>query len=127
MIMKKGKLFVISAPSGAGKTTVVHEFLLRFKNKYKLKRVVTYTTRPPRVGEEQGVDYHFVSADIFKEMISNHRFLEWSTWYDYYYGSPSSIIHEIEEGHSFILVVDRHGAQEICRSYSEAVLIWIIS
>ena len=77
--MKKGKLFVISAPSGAGKTTLTKAVLENLGKKYSLKKVVTYTTRPLREGEINGLDYNHVSVDQFKQLIEGDFFLEWST------------------------------------------------
>ena len=123
--MKKGKLFIISAPSGTGKTTLINAFLQRYGHSFDIKRVITYTTRPARIGEVEGKDYHFISPDVFKEMIGKQQFLEWSCWYDYYYGSPIGILDAITRGHSYFLVIDRPGALEASKAYPEAVLIWI--
>lgn len=123
--MATGKLFVISAPSGSGKTSLVKEVLEDCGKKYPLQRAVTYTTRPAREGEVDGDHYHFVSIDEFKELIAKNAFIEWSTWYDHYYGSPLSIIEEAQKGTSFIMVLDRSGAQEVLKVFPKAVLIWI--
>lgn len=123
--MGVGKLFVVSAPSGAGKTTLVKAVLEHCGQECHLSQVVTTTTRPPREGEISGVHYNFVSIDEFKKKIQEGAFLEWSTWYDHYYGSPKDILDKLKEGKSFILVVDRPGAAEIREEYKEAILIWI--
>jgi len=123
--MGVGKLFVLSAPSGAGKTTLVKGALERCGGECRLSQVVTTTTRPAREGEKPGAHYNFVSIDEFKKKIEEGAFLEWSTWYDHYYGSPREILNQLKTGQSFILVVDRPGSAEIAQAYPEAVLIWI--
>jgi guanylate kinase len=120
-----GKLFVISAPSGAGKTTLVKAVLEDLQDKYPIKRLITYTTRSIRQGEVDGQHYHFLSTDEFKAKIKEGFFLEWSTWYDHYYGSPTSIIEEVKNGSSYIAILDRAGAADILEAYSDAILVWI--
>jgi guanylate kinase len=121
-----GKLFVISAPSGAGKTTLVQHSLERLRESCVISRVVTYTTKEPREGEAvQGVDYHFISQAEFEKKIGEGFFIEWSSAYGHYYGSPSSLVEYMAKGHSFILIVDRAGAGRIKEAIPEAVLIWI--
>lgn len=123
--MSFGKFFIISAPSGAGKTSLVKEVLKECGKKYNLKRAITYTTRPPREGEIDGEHYHFVSIKEFKEKVDKDYFIEWSTWYDHYYGSPSSLLKEIQEGTSFVAVLDRQGAKDVFSLHPHAILIWI--
>ena len=118
-------LFVVSGPSGCGKTTVVEEALTLLQKKYPIKRVITYTTRPARTGEVDGEHYHFLSVDDFKQKIEQGFFLEWSAWYDNYYGSPASIVENIARGLSYIAILDRPGALNVQRAYLQAVLIWI--
>jgi guanylate kinase len=117
-----GKLFVISAPSGAGKTTLVERALNELGC---LKRVVTFTTKEPRARETQDIDYYFISRAEFEQKIAEHFFLEWSDVYGAYYGTPRSILQELEQGESRIVIVDRKGALAIQEIYPEAVLIWI--
>ena len=124
--MKTGKLFVISAPSGTGKTTVVHLFLSRYGKQYQMQRVVTYTSRMPRKGEIEGIDYYFVTVQQFKDLIEKDFFLEWTCWCDHYYGSPQSIIADIKTGKSFFLIIDRMGAKRVYKAYSQAILIWLM-
>ena len=121
-----GKLFVISAPSGAGKTTLVRHSIERLQEFHSISRVVTYTTKVPREGEAaEGVDYHFLSQADFEKKIGEKFFIEWSSAYGHYYGSPISIAGRLAEGHSCILILDRAGAARVKEQMPEAVLIWI--
>ena len=87
-----GKLFIIPAPSGAGKTSLVTALLERIGQSHSLSRVITYTTKMPRSGDIHGRDYHFLSIDQFEQKIKEDFFLEWSVAYDHYYGSPKNIV-----------------------------------
>ncbi len=108
-----GKLFIVSAPSGAGKTTLVRAVLDDFYSQFSINRVITYTSRPPRYGERSGEDYHFISSSEFEKKKNSHFFLEWSGRYDHYYGTPRYIIDGLANGNSCVLVIDRSGAQQI--------------
>lgn len=121
----QGKLFILSAPSGAGKTTLMHRVLKELENKVHLERVITYTTKQPRTNEIDGFDYHFISRDTFDELLQQGFFLEYSKAYVDYYGSPASIIEELNKGVSYIIIVDRIGAQDILKKVPDAVTIWI--
>jgi len=121
----KGTLFLISAPSGAGKTTLVHRVLTDLKNEVVLERVITYTTKEPRAGEKEGRDYHFVSTEQFDQLLAQGFFMEYSKAYTDYYGSPSSILEGLAHGISYLLIVDRVGTQEILKKVPDAVSIWI--
>ncbi len=119
----KGRLFVISGPSGVGKGTVVAEVLKRLPN---LKRAVTYTTRKPRQGEEQGKDYHFVTREEFERLKEQGAFLEWAEVYGNFYGSPRDEVEQIlSSGHDAVLVLDVQGALAVKRQIPEAVLIFL--
>ncbi len=121
----QGKLFIISGPSGVGKTTLVINFLQQYKHEYHIDRVITYTTKQPRSTEICGVDYHFISQSEFQDKIENGFFLEWSGEYGAFYGTPLHIIDELALGASKILVIDRIGAAQIVKKHSQAILIWI--
>jgi len=108
-----GKLFIISAPSGAGKTTVVSEVLKKVQSSCNLERVVTYTSRKPREGELQGKDYNFLSSQEFEKKISENFFLEWSGEYGNYYGTPRFIADNVARGSSYLLIIDMVGAHNI--------------
>ena len=120
-----GKLFLVSAPSGAGKTSLVDEVIVRLKLQYSIDRLVTYTSRDIRPGEQEGKDFCFVSSKEFERLIQKGFFLEWSKEYEYYYGSPNSVKEDIKNGKSRILVIDRNGARQVLKHVSDAVTIWI--
>lgn len=123
--MSQGKLFIVSAPSGAGKTTLVNALLDRIKDSHQLVRGITYTSRSIRVGEVQGVDYYFISHAEFVTMITKGDFLEWSQAYGHYYGTPKAVLNNLAGGDSCVLIVDREGAEQIVARHTGAVLIWI--
>ena len=123
--MKNGKLFVVSAPSGAGKTTLVRMVCDRIGKSCQLETVVTYTTKEPRNDEQDGKDYHFLSLVAFERKIADGFFIEWSAAYGHCYGSPRHILADLEKGLSYIVVVDRAGARSILEKYRDAILIWI--
>lgn len=123
--MNKGKLFIISAPSGAGKTTLVKEVIERLQETYALERVVTYTTKKPRSNEVNGVDYHFITQEDFIKKIEDGFFVEHSTAYCAYYGFPRSLLDEVEQGAYYLAILDRNGAEAIKAHKDDVVLIWI--
>lgn len=126
LTIKPGKIIVIAASSGAGKTTIVHVLCDYFKNKHPLFRVVTYTTRVARAGEVDGIDYHFVSLKEFEQKIKEGFFVEWSSAYGAYYGTPRSIIDATNAGMSFLLVLDRSGVRQLLSLYKDKIVpIWI--
>ena len=92
----KGKLFVISAPSGAGKTTLIRKVLTRFKN---LSYSISHTTRSPRENEKDGIDYFFINQDEFEQKITLDHWLEWAKVHDNFYGTSKSFIkNSLEKG-----------------------------
>ena len=119
----KGKIIAVSAPSGAGKTTIVKQMLKLFP---EIIFSVSATTRSKRPGEINGKDYFFISEDEFKEKIKNNEFIEWERFYDYYYGTYKYFIDEItEQNKAIILEVDVKGALQLKKIYPEAKLIFI--
>ena len=125
MSHKAGRLFVVSAPSGAGKTTFVKQVVTRLGHECDLHKVITYTTKQPRPGERQGVDYHFLSEADFKMRIKEGFFVEHSTVYGAYYGFPKEVFSFLKEGKSYMGIVDLAGAASIKAYTSEAILIGI--
>ena len=121
-----GKLIVVSAPSGAGKTTLVGAVLNRLnRQNMVLERVITYTTKEPGKSEISGGDYYFVSPEEFQEKINKDFFIEWSHVYGYYYGSPKSFLENLKKGRSYIIIVDRAGWQRIREFPVATTSIWI--
>ncbi|WBH16895.1 guanylate kinase [Sphingomonas radiodurans] len=108
---RRGLLFVLSSPSGAGKSTIAKKLLAADDG---LSMSVSYTTRPIRPGEEDGKDYHFVSLDRFREMVADHGFLEWAHVFDNRYGTPKAdVFHTLSEGHDILFDIDWQGAQQL--------------
>lgn len=123
-MVNKGKLFVVSAPSGSGKTTIVRNTLKEIPN---LEFSVSATTRKQRENEKEGIDYFFISEVEFERKIKNNEFIEWEQFYDYYYGTVKSHIDEkINNGNSVVLEVDVKGALSIKKAYPDSVLIFIM-
>ena len=119
----KGKLFVFSAPSGSGKTTIVRKLLREFDD---LVFSISATTRKKRKTEVEGKDYFFISEEEFQQKIENDEFIEWEKFYDYYYGTLKSFIDkQLENDKSVLLEVDVKGAVRIKKKYSNSVLIFI--
>ncbi len=120
-----GTFFIISAPSGAGKTTLVEHMLAQLKDKHDIFRVLTYTTRAPRGAEEHGKDFYYISHAEFERKITQGFFIEWSNVYGRYYGTPRTVLDQIALGASGILIADRAGAKQIKAQMQNVVLIWI--
>lgn len=119
----KGSVFVVSGPSGVGKTTILHLFLKEDKNS---KFSVSYTTRKKRQGEQEGVDYHFVDRRQFEEMIDKGFFLEWEEVHGELYGTPKAeILENLKRGIDVFLDIDVNGALKLKRIIPQAVLIFI--
>ena len=106
-----GHLFVLSAPSGAGKSTIVRAVLAQDP---RLRFSVSCTTRAPRPGETDGVDYHFLSREVFEAGIKNARFLEWANVYGHYYGTDRKHVEAwLAQGFDVLLEIDVQGARKI--------------
>ncbi len=119
-----GLLFVVSGPSGAGKDTLVEGLKARHE---RLLYSVSATTREPRAGEIEGVDYFFLSVDEFRRRISAHAFLEWREYNENLYGMPRSFIEQkLREGYDIVAKPEVNGALAIKEQFPDAVLIFIV-
>lgn len=122
--MTKGKLFVISGPSGAGKGTICREVLDAERN---IKMSVSMTTRPPRKGEIDKVHYHFVDRKTFQGLIEEDGFMEYADVYGNFYGTPKyDVLKWLDEGIDVILEIDVQGALQVKKAYPEGVFIFIL-
>jgi len=122
--VEQGTLYVISAPSGAGKTSLVAEML---RNDDRLGVSVSHTTRPRREGEKNGINYHFVSRDEFEAMIGRGDFLEHADVFGNYYGTSQVWVREmLAKGQDVILEIDWQGAEQVRRLIPECVSIFIV-
>jgi guanylate kinase len=122
--MGGGSFYVISAPSGTGKTTILKRVLGEFP---ETKFSVSYTTRSPRPGEKEGVEYHFVSRDEFQRMIQAGAFAEWTELLGHYYGTSKAFLEEsLNQGIDVILDIDTQGADQIQKGYRDGVYIFIL-
>lgn len=120
----RGLLFIVSAPSGAGKTTLV-EYLVQILPNLRMSR--SYTSRSARAGERDGVDYHFVDRDRFQQMIGEEAFLEWADVFGNFYGTSA---HDTErmlaEGQDVVLVIDVQGARQVKATGVDHTAIFIL-
>ena len=120
----QGRLFVIAAPSGAGKTTLVHRLMDTNPN---LHFLVSYTTRPKRRGEVNGRDYHFVEADAFQRMAADGEFLEHAEVFDHRYATSRSQVDELLRGGNHVMLeIDWQGAQQVRTNMPEACTIFVL-
>lgn len=121
--MTKGIPFIIAAPSGAGKTSLVAGLV---KANPAIVVSISYTTRPLRPGEQDGVNYHFVTAQQFDQLIAENALLEYAKVFDYYYGTSRRWVEErLNAGYDVILEIDWQGARQIRRQLPSAVSIFI--
>jgi guanylate kinase len=120
----RGRLFVIAAPSGAGKTSLVKALMER---EPELQFSVSYTTRKPRPNERDGEDYHFVSPPTFQAMVANNEFLEHARVFDNYYGTAMSTVQQaLRSGCQLLLEIDWQGARQVRARLPEALSIFIL-
>jgi guanylate kinase len=121
---KRGHLFIISAPSGAGKTTLVKAVLQQFRD---MLYSISYTTRKPRAEERDGIDYHFISKQDFKKGINKGRWAEWAEVYGNYYGTSVEFIEKsLSSGCDILLDIDVQGTLQILKHYPDSVTIFIL-
>jgi len=122
-VEKQGRLFVVSGPSGAGKTSLIDKFL---KEDTSSAFSISYTTRLKREQEVDGKDYYFVDTETFKQMIKKEHFLEWEHVYDYLYGTPKKEVFEtLHKGIDIFLDIDVKGAISVKKRCPDACLIFV--
>ena len=120
----KGSFFVISAPSGAGKTTLCNKIIAKDGN---LRPSVSFTTRQPRMGEVDGVDYTFVNDSTFRKMVARGEFAEWAEVHGKLYGTSKKRLKGLlRSGFDVILDIDTQGARQIRASFPEGIFIFIL-
>ena len=122
--MERGLLIVVSGPSGTGKGTVCKQLL---KEMPELAYSISATTRQPRAGEADGVNYYFLGKSAFEQMIAEDGFLEWAEVYGNYYGTPLSKIREkLEAGQDILLEIDTQGALKVKEKCPEGIFIFLL-
>ena len=120
----KGNLFIVSSPSGAGKSSLISALLAKHSD---MKVSVSHTTRAPRPGEENAVHYHFTSVDEFKALIEKDEFYEWAEVFGNYYGTSKSAIQaQLEKGLDVFLDIDWQGAQQMRKLVDDIKTIFIL-
>ena len=120
----KGRLFILSAPSGAGKTTLCSALMEHFKD---MLYSVSYTTRNPRKGEINGVDYNFISKDDFVIKIREDKWAEWAEVHGNYYGTSAAFLNDaLASGKNVLLDIDVEGAMQILKRYPDSITIFIM-
>ena len=120
----KGLLFVITAPSGAGKSSLIAKLLA---DESGLTLSVSYTTRPPRPGEQDGREYHFVDRPAFEAMLERGEFLESAEVHGHHYGTSQKVINEARaRGRDLVLEIDWQGAEQVRRLYPESIGVFIL-
>lgn len=122
--MTKGDLFIVSAPSGAGKSTILRSVLSRMDG---IAFSISHTTRPMRAGEQEGVDYFFVSQERFQEMVRQDAFLEWAEVHGNFYGTSKGFVEEVRSsGRDVVLDIDVQGAFQVKEKVPDAVLVFVL-
>lgn len=123
-MQRKGNLFIFSAPSGAGKDTVLKEILKRDED---IRLSISTVTRQMRTGEKEGEKYNFISVDEFEKMLAEKAFLEYNEYCGNYYGTPKAPVEKwLEEGKNVILEIDVNGAFKVKKKMPEAIMIFMM-
>ncbi|MDZ4732480.1 MAG: guanylate kinase [Nitrospirota bacterium] len=121
---RRGILFIISAPSGTGKTTLCKQLTTNLPG---LWHSISYTTRKPRSGEAHGREYYFVEEQAFQEMIARNEFVEWAHVYGHLYGTPwKSLTEKIDQGVDVLLEIDVQGAMQVKKRFEDSVSVFIL-
>ena len=119
----RGTLYIVAAPSGAGKSSIVNAVLARDPN---IRLSISFTSRPPRPGEIDGVHYHFTDVDEFRKMISEDAFLEYAEYVGNFYGTPKKFVDEaMEQGKDVVLDIEVQGALQVVHKRPDVVRIFI--
>lgn len=123
----RGDLFLLSAPSGAGKTTLIRDVMTRLAGAGELLFSISHTTRAARAGERDGQDYHFVDAAEFRRMVAADEFLEWAEVHGHEYGtSKAAVLPLLERGADVVVDLDVQGAERLMRSFPEAHSVFVL-
>lgn len=121
---RPGLLFILSAPSGAGKSTLCLALRKHFPD---ILYSISYTTRPPRQGEQNGVDYHFITKTAFEKRIARNQWAEWAVVHGNYYGTAADIIDRgLRNGRDFLMDIDVQGTRRILKRYPAAITFFIL-
>jgi guanylate kinase len=119
-----GQLYVISGPSGVGKSTIIHQLRNTVKD---LAYSISYTSREPRENEVDGVNYHFVERETFEKMIQEKAFVEWAEVYGALYGTSLGVLqNRMSQGLDVVLDIDSQGATNVKKHFEESILIYIL-
>lgn len=123
-MLQQGVLIVLSGPSGTGKGTICKELLRSYPN---LHYSVSATTRTPREGEANGVNYWFITRDEFQTMVENDELLEWAEVYGNFYGTPRRYVQQqLDSGRDVVLEIDIQGAMQIKKKFPQGVFIYVV-
>lgn len=124
MLKRRGNLFVVSGPSGAGKGSIIKQLITQRRDIWVS---VSATSRSPRAGETEGISYFYKTKDEFRRLIAEQAFLEWAEVFDNYYGTlKQPVLEALERGTNVILEIDIQGALQIKPMYQEAIFIFIL-
>ncbi len=124
MARKRGRIFVLSSPSGGGKTTILKRLK---RERFNVVYSVSATTRPPRPGERNGRDYYFLKDSQFRRLVRRKKFLEWTDNFGDLYGTPLKFVKDaLSKGRDIILSIDVKGAMQVKKIYRDAVLIFLL-